>query len=78
MVGQTKTTIEVICPPRHKWQKPCEGSSYTDRWELFLELSEFRGEKNPNRPDVINDSRTWKSEDGQTEYRFRLDLKRCK
>jgi len=78
MRGEQKTTIDVVCPPRHRWQKPCEGSSYTDAWEPFLELSELRGEKNQNRPDEINQSKTWKSEDGLTEYRFHLNLKRCK
>ena len=78
MRGEQKTTVEVVCPPRHRWQKPCEGSSYTDVWEPFKELSELRGEKNPNRPDEINQTRNWKSEDGVTEYRFHVNLKRCK
>ena len=78
MVGKKSTTIEVVCPPRHKWEKPCEGSSYTDAWEPFLQLSEMRGEKNENRPDEISHTKTWKSEDGLTEYRYKVDLKRCK
>lgn len=78
MRGQMDTKIDVVCPPRHKWQKPCEGSSYSDVWEPFLELSDLRGEKDPKQRDVINDSKSWKSEDGIKEYKFRLDLKRCK
>jgi len=78
MRGAIQTKVEVVCPPRHKWQKPCEGSSYADDWEPFLELSELRGTTDPNRPGEINATRTWKSEDGLTEYSFKINLRRCK
>lgn len=71
IVGTSEQTVEHIHPRKNS------SATSSDKWEASEYISAMKGSVDPNNPNVINDSRTWRGNDGQTEYTFTVKMARC-
>lgn len=71
IMGTSEQTVEHIHPRKNST------ATSSNPWQADEYVPSIKGTVNPNNPNVINDSRTWRSNDGQTDYKFTVKLVRC-